>query len=124
VNRAARSLAVLAAGAALFLLARYWPHVRNEFFVLLGSRNEAGGWYGFHSGLGGAAYITIGPALLLWYWHHTCHASPWCLRIGKYEAAAGVFKLCARHHPDLDGTRPHLELIHRLHREHLERGGR
>jgi hypothetical protein len=110
-----------AAIAVICLLSWYWPHVRNEFFVLIGSRNETGGWYGFHSGLGGAAYISVLPAMALIYWHHTCHASPWCLRWGKYPAAGGLFRLCRDHHPDLMGTRPRLELIHRLHREHQAR---
>jgi hypothetical protein len=89
--------------------------------VLLGSRNEAGGWYGFNSGASGATYVSIIPALALLYFHHTCHAHPLCLRWGKYEAAGGVFKLCAVHHPDMQGTRPRLDLIHRMHREHLDR---
>jgi hypothetical protein len=98
----------------------WWPQVRNEFFVLAGSRNESGGWYGFHSGIGGAAYISVVPAVTLLYWHQTCHASPWCLRWGKYEAAGGLFRLCRHHHPDLAGQRPHLELIHRMHLEHKQ----
>ena len=106
---------LLAASAACTAI--WWPHVRNEFFVLLGSRNEAGGWYGFHSGFGGAAYTSLIPAIAVLYWHHTCHHSPWCLRWGKYEAAGGLFRLCRVHHPDLLGIRPHRDLIHRLHRE-------
>lgn len=101
----------------------WWPEIRNEFFVLLGSRNESGGWYGFHSGFGGAAYVTIVPATALFYYHHTCHESPWCLRWGKYPAAGGLFKLCHVHHPDLQGARPHHDLIRRLHREHKAAAG-
>jgi hypothetical protein len=102
-------------------LVAYWPHVRNEFFVLLGSRDEAGGWYGFHSGAGGAAWMGVIPAMALFYWHGTCHHSAACLRWGKYEAAGGMFKLCRHHHPDLQGSRPHGDLIHRLHAEHKAR---
>lgn len=103
----------------------WWPHVRNEFFVITGTRDEAGGWYGFWSGFAGGVRVfewaVIGAML---YWHQTCHASPWCLRWGKYPAAGGLFRLCRHHHPDLLGARPHLELIHRMHREHQERAGR
>jgi hypothetical protein len=98
----------------------WWPQVRNEFFVLAGSRNESGGWYGFHSGIGGAAYISVVPAVTLLYWHQTCHDSWHCLRWGKYPAAGGLFKLCRHHHPDLQGTRPHRELIRRMHAEHKQ----
>lgn len=110
--------------AALVLLGctiNWWPHVRNEFFVLIGSRNEPGGWYGFHSGFGGSYYIALFALGPLWWYQRSCHAHPWCLRWGKYEAAGGMFKLCWLHHPDLQGARPHLELIHRLHREHQAR---
>lgn len=95
-----------------------WPHIRNEFFVLVGNRNEAGGYYGFWSGFAGASrvfeYAVIG---LLVYWHHTCHHSASCLRLGKYPAAGGLFKLCHKHHPDLGGEKPGNDIIHRLHRE-------
>jgi hypothetical protein len=102
--------------------AEWWPHVRDEFFVVIGNRDEAGGWYGWWSGNAGGLQIFEWAVLgALLYWHHTCHASPWCFRLGRYEAAGGLFKLCAAHHPDLHGRRPHLELIHRMHREHLDR---
>lgn len=102
----------------LWLAVAYWRHVRNEFFVILGNRNETGGWYGWWSGNAGGLQLLQWAALgaFLW-WHHTCHDSPWCLRWGKYPAAGGVFKLCRHHHPDLQGARPHRELIHRMHRE-------
>ncbi len=115
-----RFLPAVVAAAVVPVILR-WPQVRNEFFVILGNRDEAGGWYGFHSGFGGAAYVSIVPALAVFYYHHTCHDSPWCLRWGKYPAAGGLFHTCAKHNPDLQGQKPHRELIHRMHREHLER---
>jgi hypothetical protein len=33
----------------------------------------------------------------------------------------GQFSLCYRHHPDYQGKKPTVELIQRLHHEHLER---
>jgi hypothetical protein len=107
----------------LLLLATYWPHARNEIFLILGNRLESGGWYGFWSGFAGSIQPTlIGTAVIL-YWHHTCHASPRCLRLGKYAAAGGMFKLCRVHHPDLLGKHPHSSLIHELHRQHRPAAG-
>jgi hypothetical protein len=113
---AAAILAALAYGASV-----WWPQIRNEFFILLGSRDEAGGWYGFNSGAAGAFYMSVVPAAMLFYWHNTCHDSPRCLRWGKYPAAGGLFRLCRHHHPDLQGVKPHRELIHRMHAEHKAR---
>jgi len=115
--------AMLAAACIVLACADWWPHVRNEFFVLLGSRNESGGWYGFHSGFGGAAYIMIFPAVTLWYYHNTCHEKPSCLRWGAYEVAGGVGKKCHKHHPDLrDHPRErHGAVLDQLHREHHAR---
>lgn len=108
--------AVVIAGAVVVVAAIFWAHVRNEFFVVLGNRDESGGWYGWWSGNAGGLqlfqWVVIGMVL---YWHHTCHSSPWCLRWGKYEAAGGMFRLCRHHHPDLQGKRPRREMIHQLH---------
>lgn len=80
------------------------------------------GWYNFWSGIAGSFLIGAVAWFLGWYIHHTCHDSRRCLRLGRYPAAGGLFRLCRHHHPDLRGQRPHRELIARLHREHLERG--
>lgn len=71
-------------------------------------------WSGFAGGVRVFEWVIIGAVL---YYHQTCHHSPWCLRWGKYPAAGGLFRLCRHHHPDLDGQRPHGELIRRMHRE-------
>lgn len=122
MKRIVRPVVFVAAGAVVCLVLWYWPQVRDETFVLLGNRNEAGGWEGFWSGFGGSfPDIAVITGALAWYLHHTCGDHPACLRWGKYPAAGGLFRLCHVHHPDLQGQRPHRELIHRLHREHLNR---
>jgi hypothetical protein len=77
--------------------------------------------YDFWSGVSGSFLVGLTVFLLSWYAHNSCHASRWCLRIGRYPAAGGTFKLCHRHHPDIPGRRPRLEVIERLHREFLGR---
>jgi hypothetical protein len=95
MSRVVTPLVILAGGVVVCLLLWYWPHVRDEFFVLAGSRNETGGWYGFHSGIGGAAYIAVFPAMILFYWHHTCHVAR-CLRPGRHRVDGTPW--CNRHH--------------------------
>ncbi len=87
----------MAAVLAVLSLITWWPHVRNEFFVLAGSRDESGGWYGFHSGFGGAAYIDLPVVLAAFWWHHQCgvHGCYWYARC---TTAAGE-RACFRHHP-------------------------
>src|SRR5690348_10908503 len=75
-------------------------------------------WYNFWSGWAGSFAVGLIAYFTLFYWHHTCHAAWYCFRWGKFPAAGGTFMLCHKHHPDLVGKRPYLELIHRLHREH------
>jgi hypothetical protein len=74
------------------------------------------------SGVSGSFLVGVSAFLLTWYARSTCHAARWCLRIGRYPAAGGTFRLCRHHHPDLRGQRPRLELIERLHREYAARG--
>ena len=89
----------LAAAPLILVIAcvLWWPHIRDEFFVLLGSRNESGGWYGFNSGAGGAFYMSAIPAVLLLYWHHTCHVGR-CLLPGRHVVDGS--RWCNRHHLD------------------------
>ena len=74
-------------------------------------------WYNFWSGVAGSFLVGLLVYLSLWWAHSTCHDSWRCLRHGRYSAAGGTFRLCRHHHPDLRGTRPHRELIARLHED-------
>jgi len=105
-----------AAVLAVLALARWWPHVRDEFFVISGSRNEAGGWYGFHSGFGGATYITLPVVLTAFWWHHQCHVTG-CYWYARRITAAGE-RACSRHHPHPERT---VEDLHAAHHEALGR---
>jgi hypothetical protein len=93
-----------------------WPHIRNELFVLVGNRDEAGGFYGFWSGFGGALQVftlTCGGGLL--YWHKTCHVHK-CLRIGKHPVEGTGIVTCRKHHPVLGQHRKlTVEKVFHLH---------
>lgn len=72
--------------------------------------------YSFWSGVAGSFLVNVVSFTLMFYVHHTCHDSARCLRWGKFPAAGGTFKLCAKHHPDLRGhSGPRRDLIHLLH---------
>lgn len=111
--------AVLAAAAAgVTLIVTHWLGTLH----FLGARPTPVGtapmyqlWSGFVPAL---VIVTLPVGAVTWYYHHTCHARPSCLRWGKYEAAGGMFRLCHRHHPDLAGRKPHQHggLIGELHR--------
>lgn len=124
MKRARGPLLILAVGTVLCLLLEYWAHVRNEFFVLAGSRNETGGWYGFHSGLGGAAYLSLPIFLAAFWWHHQCHVHR-CYWYARRTTAAGE-RACWKHHPEAKRTVQDLHAAHheailaRLHREHRQ----
>ena len=78
-------------------------------------------WYNFWSGVAGSFIVGMMTYLGLFYFHHTCHASASCWRLGKYPVAGGMFKVCHKHHPDMNGKKPHVELIRKLHEEHKRR---
>lgn len=96
MSRVVQPMAILAAGAIVCLLLWYWPHVRNEAFVLIGSRDAAGGWYGTWSGFGGALPdVLLLSALAGWYVHHACHVSR-CWRPGRHRVDGSPW--CGKHH--------------------------
>lgn len=88
----------LGALAVLALLIIFWPHVRNEFFVIAGNRNETGGWYGWWSGQAGGVqpvqWVVLG---LFLYWHHTCHVDA-CFLPGRHLVDGT--RWCNLHHLD------------------------
>lgn len=101
MNRTVRSLAILAAAAAVLVLAAFWPHVRDEAFVIIGSRDASGGWYGTWSGFGGALPdVLIFSAMVGWYAHHACHVSR-CWRPGRHKVGGTPYTTCRRHHPSV-----------------------
>lgn len=103
---------------AAYYLALTWLVFRSSAGCqFTGACDETGRTYGFWSGFGGTVLFSAMILAPPWYLQHTCHSAWWCLRWGHYEAAGGVFKVCRFHHPDLQGQRPHGELIKRLHHE-------
>jgi hypothetical protein len=89
---------LLLAGTAILIIACYvwWPHIRNEFFVIAGNRNESGGWYGWWSGQAGGLQPVQWVALALFlYWHHTCHETG-CFLPGRHTVDGT--RWCDLHH--------------------------
>lgn len=97
----------------------WWPEIRNEFFVILGNRDETGGWYGWWSGNAGGLqlfeWIGLGIILLR---HKNCHVKG-CPLLGRYPMAGGEFMVCKRHSPH-PGKITHEHILAR-HKEHEER---
>ncbi len=66
------------------------------FFIITGSRNEAGGWYGFWSGFGGSIPdFLILASIVQVYRTHTCAHRP-CRRWAHHITKAG-HRLCKIH---------------------------
>ena len=113
-----RSLRYSLAPAALVVLACaviWWPHVRDEFFVLSGDRNETGGWYGFHSGFGAIILPPLLNGLVIvavFWWHHQCGVTG-CYWYAQRTTAAGD-RACWHHHPQPRRT---VGDIHAAHHE-------
>lgn len=81
-------------------------------------------WYNMWSGIGGSFLATIlgvwiGMALV-WWRAFSCHRAWWCFRHGRYEMAGGTYKMCHKHHPDMDGKKPTWEDKLRHHQEWKE----
>lgn len=97
----------------------WWPQIRNEVFVIAGTRRESGGWYGLWSGLAGGLQIFQWAALGAFvYWHRTCHVQA-CLRIGRHPVAGTSWVVCRRHSPT--GAPTHQDVL-QAHEEATQSG--
>lgn len=82
---------------------------------VMGLDNASGGWYLFHSGIGGRLAV-LAPMLLVWR-RFNCEIAG-CHRIGRHKSAADHM-LCRKHHPDDHLT---VDRAHEMHREALDGG--
>jgi hypothetical protein len=92
-------------------------HLTHWLFTVMGNRDEAGAWYGWWSGLGGAIPdVMILVAFLGWARHNNCHQHR-CWRLGRHKVGDTGLVVCRRHHPVL-GQHERLtgETIKALHR--------
>lgn len=85
------------------------------FLHVTGTSNETGPFYAFWSGFGSdlGELTLIGTVAAAWR-TQTCHASFWCWRHGRHPTADGVYRLCAKHHPDV----PRRVTLAHIHAEH------
>lgn len=79
--------------------------------------------YSFWSGIAGSflssAIASAVAFFFLFYIHHVCTYSRWCVRWGHTPMADGRGRVCHRHHPDHEAGKPRLrgEALHRAHRD-------
>jgi hypothetical protein len=106
------AVAVVIATAVFFFCYRYYIGVLHVFGV---QPTPAGtsSWYQLWSGL--IPSLVIFGAVGTFYYQHSCHYHPSCLRWGRYEAGNGMFKFCHKHHPDFGGKRPTREKVIEIH---------
>jgi hypothetical protein len=118
----------LSAGIALVLtivlvvVVLFWTDSAHWFLRYTGADAEAGTWYGFWSGFGGAIpdFLILGSIITV-YRHHNCHVKG-CLRLGK-PVEGTPYVACPIHHPAHEGDRRSVteEAIQLAHMVHLNR---
>lgn len=111
-----------------FLLAYYTALIGVIYYAptvvshLTGASLESGPIYGFWSGFGGTLIFSAMVLFPPWYFQHSCHHDMLCLNWGRYPMAGGLAKVCRKHHPDIDESKPIHEELHRLHLEWKNNG--
>lgn len=122
MNRAARLSLTLIVVAVVIFVAADWHGFTVWFSHTSGLNDEAGDWYGFWSGFGGAIpdFLILGSIITV-YRHHNCHVKG-CLRLGK-PVEGTPYLACPIHHPAHAGSRRSVseEVIKLAHRAHLDR---
>lgn len=118
-----RWLLPAAAGVGLACVIYWWPHIRNEWFVITGTRNEPGGYYAFLSGSGSdISEIAIFGAVIGAYHRVNCHVKG-CWRIGRQHVEGSTFVVCRKHHPSPKPTHAHILALHRQHQARIAEAG-
>jgi hypothetical protein len=100
---------------------RWWIHF---FGIDFGTKYGVWVPYNFWSGVAGSFLMSVlGSALtfgILFYVHHVCTYSRWCVRWGHTQLADGRGRACWRHHPDHKGRRKlRGPALHKAHAEWL-----
>ena len=86
--------------------------------------------YNYWSGFGSVfpwelgLFASVGAFLITHYRLNNCHIEK-CVRLGKYPAAGGHYKVCRKHHPDshVRNKRVTFEHVQYAHALHLLRTG-
>jgi hypothetical protein len=106
----------------LGLAIAFWTDSAHWFLRYTGADAEAGTWYGFWSGFGGAIpdFLILGSIVTV-YRHHNCHVKG-CLRLGK-PVEGTPYLACPLHHPAHEGNKRSVsaEVIRLAHKAHLDR---
>lgn len=86
-----------------------------------GTSDESGPGYGFFSGIGSdIGEIVLIGAIAQVVRHHTCHQKG-CRRIGMHRVGDSPYRVCVRHHPDMDTKNISAEHISHRHHEWKKR---
>lgn len=70
---------------------------------IVGVDDLTGAWYGFWSGFG--ADLSMFVAVAVWYRKNACHTRG-CWRIAHHEVDGKPYKVCRKHDPNHDGSKP------------------
>lgn len=107
------TLGVFATTVVVALLVTFWHVTEVGLIRVIGNRDEAGAWYGFWSGLGGALPdVLILTAWIAWTRRVNCHVKG-CPRPGHLMPKG--HRLCHRHCQRPLGE---LHLTHTIHEDH------
>jgi hypothetical protein len=121
MKRAAVVGLLIAVVALLALVIAFWSDSAHWFLRYTGADAEAGTWYGFWSGIGGAIpdFLILGSIITV-YRHHNCHVKG-CHRLGK-PVDGTPYLACPAHHPEHEGSKRSVsqEVINLAHQRHLE----
>jgi hypothetical protein len=116
------TVGLIAVVAFLILVIVFWTDSAHWFLRYTGADAEAGTWYGFWSGFGGAIpdFLILGSIITI-YRHHNCHVKG-CLRLGK-PVEGTPYLACPAHHPAHEGNKRSVteDIIKLAHKAHLER---
>ena len=114
-------VAAVAAGVQFYHPVQHWLAYETGSYNTPGTPHNSDYWMGFGAvfpwelGL----FVSMGAFLVAHYRLNNCHVDR-CLRLARYPAASGHFKVCRKHHPEAHVrshrvTFEHVQFAHALY---------